>query len=189
MAKCMESSALGNWNLIWFMNHIEYACLRSYWLVDEKMLRNHGIRLNNTSNFLQLYTSRFVPLFIHLILLILVFVYRVRRFAIETLIDDKTSLMTFAIFLLYLWITSFKGWSCCELCKRSVCKCTKFERLVIQLKIQFISLMIYYHFLIYKNRSDAWTGASLGLVFIEMVLSLSGISLFRYYVVFFCKIV
>ena len=41
------------------------------------MLRNHGSRLTSSSNFQQLYTARFVPLFLHLVLLILIFVYRV----------------------------------------------------------------------------------------------------------------
>ncbi len=41
------------------------------------MLRHHGSRLVHSANFQQLYTARFVPLFLHLVILILVFVYRV----------------------------------------------------------------------------------------------------------------
>jgi len=43
------------------------------------MFRHHGYRSNNAANFQQLYTARFVPMFLHLILLILIFVYRVRQ--------------------------------------------------------------------------------------------------------------
>lgn len=41
------------------------------------MFRHHGTRLTSSTNFQQLYTARFVPLFTHLILLVLIFVYRV----------------------------------------------------------------------------------------------------------------
>ncbi|CAF1373901.1 unnamed protein product [Rotaria sordida] len=94
------------------------------------MLQHHGSRLIDSPNFQQLYTSRFVPLFIHLILLILIFVYRdelVNNCSINNYANASNGL---------IW-------------------------------------------------SDAWTGASLGLVLIEMILSLSGFSIFRYYAVIF----
>ncbi|CAF1144802.1 unnamed protein product [Rotaria sp. Silwood1] len=87
------------------------------------MLQHHGSRLIDSPNFQQLYTSRFVPLFIHLILLILIFAFR------EDLVNDTSTNK-------YIW-------------------------------------------------SDAWTGASLGLVIIEMVLSLAGFSIFRHYSIIF----
>ncbi|CAF3127005.1 unnamed protein product [Rotaria socialis] len=94
------------------------------------MLRNHGSRSSNSPNFQQLYTSRFVPLFIHLILLVLVFVFR----------DDLASNCSTSD---YAGAPSALTWS------------------------------------------DGWTGASLGLVVVEMILALSGLSILRRYAIFF----
>ncbi|CAF0775316.1 unnamed protein product [Didymodactylos carnosus] len=83
------------------------------------------MRKSGIEPFIQLYTARFIPLFIHLTLLILVFVFR------DSLIKTCSTTSPPEIWL------------------------------------------------------DAWTGVSLGLVIIEMILSLSGISIFRKYSIFF----
>ncbi|UJR32079.1 hypothetical protein I4U23_019547 [Adineta vaga] len=94
------------------------------------MFRHHGSSLIYSPNFQRLYTARFIPLFLHLILLILILVYREDLVA-NCGVDDFSKARDG-----FVW-------------------------------------------------SDAWTGASLGLVFIEMILSLSGLSIFRHYAVFF----
>jgi len=94
------------------------------------MIRNHGSRSISSASFHQLYTARFVPLFLHIILLILIFVFR-SDLVKNCSANDYPSAST-----AYVW-------------------------------------------------SDAWTGASLGIVLIEMILSLSGLSVFRQYPVFF----
>ncbi|CAF1214013.1 unnamed protein product [Adineta ricciae] len=94
------------------------------------MLRHHGSSLAYSPNFQRLYTVRFVPLFLHVVLLILILVFR--NDLIPTCGDSSSN--------------------------SSRDKCVW---------------------------SDAWTGTSLGLVAIEMILSLSGLSIFRSYAVFF----
>lgn len=94
------------------------------------MFHHHGQRLNNAASFQQLYTARFVPMFLHLMLLIFIFVYR------EDLVQNCASHDYAGAPNGYVW-------------------------------------------------SDAWTGVSLGLVVVEMVLALSGLSIFRYYPIFF----
>ncbi|CAF2675775.1 unnamed protein product [Rotaria sp. Silwood2] len=94
------------------------------------MLQHHGSRLIGSPNFQQLYTSRFVPLFVHLILLILILVFA------DDLVNNCGTKD-------YASAPNKNIWS------------------------------------------SAWTGASLGLVVIEMVLSLSGFSIFRYYAIIF----
>ncbi|CAF1005707.1 unnamed protein product [Adineta steineri] len=94
------------------------------------MFRRHGSSLIYSPNFQRLYTARFLPLFLHLVLLVLIFVYS------DDLVQNNCKNDYASASNGYVW-------------------------------------------------AYAWTGTSLGLVFIEMVLALSGFSIFRYYAIFF----